>query len=250
MKKIFFIILSILPIFSHSEILKIGIQGEFPPFDYVENNQLKGFNVDFAKRICEIINAKCQLKQVPWVNMIKSVENGDIDVAVSLISITEERKKLILFSHPYTHLAASFAAKKKQFLSTYITQMDLKDKVVAYQSGTIYEKIVKERFPTIKSVGFNTQKELYAALAESRVDAIFNDMVSTYEGFLKTSAGKNFEFIGSPVRDKKIQGDGEGVAVNLKNVTLINRINKAIDQIQASGEYDQMSYKYFIFSIK
>ncbi len=91
---------------------------------------------------------------------------------------------------------------------------------------------------------YDTQENAYLDLASGRVDGILADTFVQWE-WLKSDAGKNFEFKGEPVFDD----DKIAIAVRKGNDELRERLNKALAEIIADGTYKQINDKYFPFSI-
>jgi ABC-type amino acid transport substrate-binding protein len=100
---------------------------------------------------------------------------------------------------------------------------------------------------TIKT--YDTQENANLDLAAGRLDAILADSVALDEGFLKTDAGKDFEFVGPDFTDKKWFGEGAGIAVRKEDPQLRDALNAAIDAIRQDGTYKKLNDKYFKFDI-
>src|SRR3546814_19962024 len=90
---------------------------------------------------------------------------------------------------------------------------------------------------------YDTQENAYLDLASGRVDGILADTFVQWE-WLKSDAGKNFEFKGEPVFDD----DKIAIAVRKGNDELREKLNKALVEIIADGTYKQINDKYFPFS--
>ncbi|MCB6183034.1 transporter substrate-binding domain-containing protein [Leeia sp. TBRC 13508] len=235
--------------FTQAETLKIAIQGALPPFDYMEGGQVKGFNVEITHALCADMKVTCVVVKTPWEELIPSVSSGKVDAVISSMSITAERQKIVSFSERYTRSPASFVAKKKKYLTTYITALDLKGKTAGAQAGTIYENLMRGRYPEVPLKTFSTTADMYKSLQAGEIDIALDDMVSAYYGYVQTPAGKGLELVGSPIRDSKYMGIGEGVVVKLNNKALANRFSTAITNIRKSGVYQQIMNKYFMFNV-
>ncbi|MCB6185010.1 transporter substrate-binding domain-containing protein [Leeia sp. TBRC 13508] len=237
---------------TQAEVLKIGLQGTFPPYDFMKEGKLTGFNVDIANRLCEVMKVECKFVPTKWDALIPSVENKTIDAAIASITITQARKQKVLFSTSYTKVSGSFIGKKGKFLTAYVTNFDLKNKRLGVQANTIYSAYVAAKYandPQIHISEFPSAADMYAALKNSEIDIALDDIVSAYEGHLKEKEWQGYELVGSPVRDSKYMGDGEGIAVNLNNPALKKRFDVALSQIIKDGSYQRIMYNYFIFNV-
>ena len=68
-------------------------------------------------------------------------------------------------------------------------------------------------------------------------------------GFLKTDAGKDFEFTGGDQHDEACHGPGAGMAVRKADTALRDDLNKAIKALRTNGTYQKINAKYFDFDI-
>ena len=75
------------------------------------------------------------------------------------------------------------------------------------------------------------------------------DSVALLDGFLKTDAGQDFEFVGPDYYDPKFHGEGVGIAIRKGEDDLRAAFNEAIDKIRADGTYQAIAEKYFDFDV-
>ena len=115
MKKLLSIILSIIMLLSMGTVafadgvdgpmqkakLTVGINAEFPPFEYYEGEELKGFDIDLMNYIGERIGFDIEFVNMSFDKLIPAVVNGEVDCAISGITITEQRAEVIDFTRPY-----------------------------------------------------------------------------------------------------------------------------------------------------
>ena len=88
-----FVILASLLIFwtesaRSAERLRVATEGAYPPFNYLENGELKGFDVDIAKAICARMQYECTLEAVPWSRIIEGLERKDYDLVIASMAFT------------------------------------------------------------------------------------------------------------------------------------------------------------------
>ncbi len=84
-----------------SRTLIVGISPDYEPFGYYENGELTGFDVDLIKLIANELGYEIEFKIYSFENLVSAVYTGDVDLAISAIAITEERKKSIDFTNVY-----------------------------------------------------------------------------------------------------------------------------------------------------
>ena len=106
-KSIFALVLSIFlagPMFAADlggRVISIGSDTTYPPHEFIEDGVVKGFDVDVVAAICERINCVPNWVTTAWDGIFPALANGEFDMVVSGVTITEERDKIVDFSDPY-----------------------------------------------------------------------------------------------------------------------------------------------------
>ena len=228
--------------------LRVGVEGAYPPFSWKESDgTLKGFDIEIANAICEQMGRKCVLVEQDWDGMIPALLAKKYDAIIASMSITEERKKRVDFTGKYYNTPAKFVAKKGSGLQ--ISKSGLKGKRIGLQRGTTHQCFMEKAYPDAELVLYATQEEVFQDLAIGRIDANFSDSIAANDGFLKTDAGKGFEFVGGDQHDMECHGEGAGIAVRKQDAALRDELNQAIKAIRANGVYQKINAKYFDFDI-
>lgn len=86
---------------SETKTVRVGIDAEYEPFEYYENGELTGFDVDLMNMIISRTGYVVEYIDMPFDELILAVANGDVDCAVSAITATEERNEIVDFSRNY-----------------------------------------------------------------------------------------------------------------------------------------------------
>ncbi len=229
--------------------VRIGVEGAYPPFSYVNpDGSLGGFDIDIAKALGEAMGAEIELVAQDWDGIIPALLARKYDAIIASMSITEERKKKVAFTNKYYQTPAKFVTKKGA-LETFSKEA-LKGKNVGVQRATIHDRYLTDNYGkdvTIKRYG--SQDEAYLDLTAGRVDMLLADSVALSDGFLKKPEGSDFQFIGPDLNDPKWFGDGAGIAIRKQDKDLVEKFNKAIDEIRANGVYKKIQDKYFDFNV-
>lgn len=230
-------------------ILRIGTEGAYPPFNYVDKDgKVKGFDIDIAKALCKESGMECQFVLQDWDGLIPGLIAKKFDAIVASMSITDERKQKVDFTHKYYQTPARFIARKGSGI--VISKAGLKGKTVGVQRATIHENFVRDMFgDTVNIKAYATQDEANMDLVAGRLDLVIADATVLLTGFLNTPAGKDFEFVGPGYTDPKWFGEGVGIAIRKGDNTLRQKLNKAIDDIRANGVYQKINAKYFNFDV-
>ncbi|UVL46492.1 ABC transporter substrate-binding protein [Pseudomonas moraviensis] len=227
-----------------AETLKMGIEAAYPPFNNKDaSGQVVGFDKEIGDALCAKMKAECSVVTSDWDGIIPALNAKKFDFLISSLSITEERKAAVDFTDPYYSNKLQFIAPKNVDFKT--DKDSLKGKTIGTQRATLAGTWLEDTYgDDIKVSLYDTQENAYLDLTSGRVDAILADKYANYD-WLKTDAGKNYEFKGDPV----VESDKIGIAVRKGDNELRNKLNAALKQIVADGTYKKINDKYFPFSI-
>ena len=84
-----------------SSTITVGVEPFYAPFEYYEDGGLTGFDIELMKRIGELIGYDINYVEMPFENLIPAVISGEIDCAISVITVTEERENVVDFTRGY-----------------------------------------------------------------------------------------------------------------------------------------------------
>ena len=224
--------------------LRIGTEGAYPPFNQIDaSGNVTGFDVEIAKALCVKMQAECEIVTSDWDGIIPALNAKKFDFIAASMSITDERKQAVDFTDPYYTNKLQFIAPKSVDFKTDEASLD--GKVIGAQRATIAGTWLEDNLGDVVEVKlYDTQENAYLDLASGRVDGVLADKLVNWE-WLKSDAGKDFEFKGEPVFDD----DKIGIAVRKGDDALRERLNSALQAIVEDGTYQQINAKYFPFSI-
>ena len=249
-----------------ADSVRIGTEGAYPPFNFIdENGELKGFDIDITRALCEAAEFECEFVIQDWDGMIPGLLAEKYDAIVASMSITEERKQVVDFTGKYYQTPAKFVQRKGAGYSIaeglsgddsvgnvdeIVFEKDSLDgKVIGVQSATIHEAFLQDTLGDIVEVrSYGSQEEANLDLVSGRVDMLLADSV-VLGGFLETDDGGDFEFVGPGFTDSRWFGTGIGVAIRQEDDALREAFNAAIDKIRADGTYQQINDQYFDFDV-
>jgi len=227
-----------------AETLKMGIEAAYPPFNNKDaSGNVVGFDKDIGDALCAKMKVECTVVTSDWDGIIPALNAKKFDFLISSLSITEERKGAVDFTEPYYSNKLQFIAPKNVDFKT--DKDSLKGKTIGTQRATLAGTWLEDTYADdIKVSLYDTQENAYLDLTSGRVDAILADKYANYD-WLKSDAGKNYEFKGDPV----VESDKIGIAVRKGDNELRNKLNAALKEIVADGTYKKINDKYFPFSI-
>ena len=218
---------------SKEVVYKVGSSADYPPFEYLDDkNQIVGFEIDLLNEITKKTGIKFDVANMSFDGLIPALKTGKIDIAISGMSATDERRKSVDFTKPYYFSENLFIRKK----GSDVNKDNLKDKKISAQVGTLQEEAAKNI--TTQSIPAENVAAAIMSLNAGKIDVVLTDSPIGVE-FLKQNPDLE-EFLRLP--------DGtEGFAMAFdkgKHTDLIKKIDTAIEELQKSGEFDKMLAKY------
>ena len=220
---------------------KVAMNAQFPPFESMNSaGQIEGFDVDVMNAIAKEEGFKVTYHQQAWDGIFASLKAGDNDILISGITITDDRKKEMLFSEPYYKITQVVLVPQGKNIAS-VEDLKKMDKVgvtigttgdLAAQKilGTTSEKIIRlENLPL-----------MLKEVETGAVDAVISDSAVVAD-YVKKKGDKGFTMVEVP----DFTVEYYGIAVRQDDKALMDKINSGLKKIQASGEYDKISDKYF-----
>ncbi len=226
--------------------LRFGLEASYAPFESkTASGQLQGFDIDVGNAVCAKLKVKCVWVENDFDGLIPALQARKFDAINSDMTITDQRKQAIDFTDPIYTIPNQLIAKKGSGLQPSVAS--LKGKHVGVLQGTIQETYAKAKWASagIDVVSYQTQDQVYADLASSRLDAAFQDSEAASKGFLKRAQGAGFDFAGPTVSDQTLLGSGVGYGVRKGDKALLDKLNGALKELKADGTIEKIAAKYF-----
>ena len=218
-------------------ILKVGISPDYPPFEFQQNEEIKGFDIDLANEIARKLDKKLVIKSVPIYNLISSLKNGNIDIIISGLSPTEARSKSVSFSDIYykSKMAILYDTNKSNMKSL----SDLEGKTIGVQTGTTMEAFLSDSdaVKTLTVLSQDTNNQLIEHLKIGRIDAVIMDLDQAIS-FLNASPSFKYFTIDTP------EEYGFAVVLPKDKQDLLTQINEIIATLKNNGELDAIGKKW------
>ncbi len=84
------------------EKLVMATNAQFPPYEFYQGGVISGIDVDIAKAIADKLGRVLVIEDMEFDSIINAVSSGKADIGLAGFTVTDERKKQINFSEPYT----------------------------------------------------------------------------------------------------------------------------------------------------
>jgi polar amino acid transport system substrate-binding protein len=230
----------------YRSIIRFVTESDYPPFNYLdEDGTLTGFNVDIARALCLELDVSCDVQARQWRELVPALKRGETDAVIASIAISPRSLADMDFTDRYYFTPARFAARKGTLARVEVTAIGLEGKKVGVTRGSAHEAYLKVFFRDCNIQAFDSPDQARDALAEGKVELVFDDGISLSFWLNGTNSRGCCEFRGGPFFDPRYFGDGVGVAVRKGDQELKRLINLAIKRVRESGQYEEISKRYF-----
>ena len=98
----------------YDDVIVMGTNAGFKPFEYKNGNEIVGFDVDIAKEIAKKTNKTLKIEDMSFDGLLPALNSGQVDMVIAGMSVTPEREKNALFSKSYYSAAQRMIIKKRQ----------------------------------------------------------------------------------------------------------------------------------------
>ncbi len=222
--------------------LVVGTAPGYPPFEFTVNksgkSQVVGADIDLAKKIADEIGVELEIKAMDFDALIMALQSSKVDMVITSMTPTEERKKSVDFSDVYFEGTNSIIVNSN-FSKDISKEDDLKNIVLGVQRGSVQEIYAKEvlKAPKIKSL--TAIPDLIADMKNGNIDGIIASTVVA-----KINAN---QYDGLKLIDVNLsQANKEEAAIAIKkgdNKSLLDIVNKTIKSLKDSGQYEEILNK-------
>lgn len=209
-----------------------GLSADYPPFEFYQNNTLKGFDVELATLIAQELKKEAKFEDMQFNAILAALQHDSIDAALSTITITEERKKSFDFSDPYYAESLSIVYLKKNPLKN---KESLRKKKIGCQLGTTMEIWLKKHIPDGEIVLMNSNNQAVEALKTGHIQGVFIDSTQAV-AFVEKNPELGYSFIAQ-------SDEGYGVAMK-KGSPLKEDIDRALKKLKDKGVLETLKKKW------
>lgn len=220
---------------SDDHLWKVAVHTGISPFVfYNEERQITGADIDLVQILAEEEEIDVEFIDVPFEDLLTMVEKREADLAISAITVTEERQEQVNFTGDYLTTCARILVLDDRKIATFD---ELAGKKVGVLEGSDDEVMVRE-IPNVEVLCFTKESNIYQLLSEQEVDAVLIDE--------EIAKHVNAEHEDTILLEEKIQEEKYAIAVHKDAEELLNILNLGISTLKDTGELDKIFEKYIV----
>ena len=224
----------------------IGMEVAYRPFEFFQNGNTVGFDVDIVKSMADSLGVKLKTVDTAWAGILPALLERKFDAVLSGMTITADRQKKVNFTQPVAIGSVVFLVRSND--ERIKRAEDVAGRVVATQLGSIGDRVAKQyeaKLVASGKKGFSAFK-LYDAFPEAYLE-LSNGRIDAVSGALPVLQAVVAE---RPGRFKIVDGiqDVEaylGMAIRKEDTALLKFANDHIAELKRSGKLEQLQIKWF-----
>jgi len=216
-------------------VLVAGSSAEYPPFEYVADGKLVGYDVDMAEEITRRMGVKVAWEKIDFKGIVAALTAKRVDVLITALTWTPERAERIAFSDPYFDAGIGAITPRSSAIEK---AADLTGRKVGVQLGSSGERYVRETIGS-KVGQLLTYDSITLAindLKNGRVEAVVNPLP-----VLRYAVRNDTGFRYTGVWDTRVVG----INTRLEDKELLAEINRHLGDLKREGFLAKLETKWF-----
>lgn len=215
--------------------IKVGVEANFKPLIFKDGKNLKGIEPELMAKIGNITGAKMTVTEMAWNELIPALEAGKIDIIMSGMTITEERKKKVNFTYPYIkvgQMAIVRTGSIKDFSSA--DKVITTSRKVGFIKGTTGDFFVNAKCAKAEKTPFAKPTDGIKSLADGKIDVFIIDAPVVWE-----LSNPKLTPLLEPLTEEYLAW-----AVRKNDKVLLDTMNKCLEQMKKDGSLDSIEKKW------
>lgn len=218
--------------------LRVATTIESKPFDYLKNGQFCGYDADFIFRFAQEYGYALEIDTMDFGALLPSLASGRYDLAISSITVTEERKESVLFSDTYCKSPIIMAVSGDDTsTNTVKTLADYENATIGIITGSSHDRTAKQHFPNAERVYFNSLADMIIAVEQGKIDCYIEDAPFVTALIWEGVNFKCMDEAVSHVENGFVFPQGE-------STYLREQINSFLSEAKADGTIEQLKKKW------
>ena len=217
--------------------LIIGMELNYPPFEMTDSaGNPTGVGVEMAHALCDYLHREIKIENMPFEGLIPALKTGRIDLIISSMTATDERRKSIDFSDPYLNTGLAILVKKSSPIQG-IGDVDKPGTIVVVKTGTTSAIYARDHFKNASVLPLEQDTACALEVVQGKADAFLYDQMSIYQFAQKhpdTTRGLLDPF----------QKESWAIGIRKGNSDLENQVNAFLRDFKARKGFDALGDKY------
>jgi ABC-type amino acid transport substrate-binding protein len=216
--------------------LRVGMAGDYPPMNVrTADGRLIGLDADLALALANILRVELVLVEKPFGELLDAVRKGEVDVAISGISMTPRRNLDVAFAGPYYVSRKAIMGRPEALVGVgHISDLASRVLTVVALRGSTSQSLVERTLPRSAHRFVDSQSEAVALLLTGLAD----DPVIRFA--LLQNPDANLDFVESAYSAEPL-----GIAISPDDYLFVNLVENFLENLENLGLMDNWREKWF-----
>jgi len=218
-------------------VLRVGMDLSYPPFEMQDKSGTPdGVGVRMAEALAKHLARPLKIVPMEFSGLIPALKTGNVDLILSSVTATDERRRSIHFSNPYAFTGLALLVRKDSDIRS-IDDLKKPGHSVTAKAGTTGETWAIENLPDAKRVVFEDQTACVLEVAQGRADAFIYDQLSIYQ-YAETNRETTRGLL------KPFVEESWAIGVAMGNDGLLAQINGFLDEFRKQDGFGKLGEQY------
>ena len=224
--------------------IRFLVTGDFPPFSFLDSGgRLMGWDVDLARMICEVLEARCSVQMRPFADLVTALAEKRGDAIMAGLAVGPELRDRLDTTDAYLTTPGRFARGRDDTVEA--TPEGLAERWVSVVSGSVHEAYVLDNFPRARVAAYPDETSARDALRDRKVAVHFGDAIGL-SFWLDGAASRGCcAFAGPAWLETAYFGEGLRIAVARSNPRLKHALDYALRRLAVDGRLGELWLRWF-----
>jgi polar amino acid transport system substrate-binding protein len=222
---------------SADSTLVVGMDLDYPPFETIDaSGRPAGVSVEMAEALGKFLGRPVRIENIPFLGLIPALQSGRINIVLSSMTDTPERRKSIAFSDPYFHVGLALLVAKDSPIQS-IADIDQPGRTLVARAGTTGEIWARANLKNARLLTLGDASAAVLEVLSGRADGFLYDQIAIYQNW-KQHPDRTRALL-QPVRQEFL-----AIGLRLDDTALRDQVNAFIKQFRADGGFEKLGDKY------
>lgn len=220
--------------------IRVGMTGNQPPMNVKSRTgAFIGLEVDLANIMAKALGVRLMMVPKPFPELLAALNNGEVDMVMSNMSITPERTLMVSFVGPYM-LSGRSILTRSSLLARASSPADLNrpDIKVAAIANSTGQRLAEQYLPNTRLITTWNYDDAIRILKKGEVDVVIADMTVCKLAVMK-NPDANLLTLASPLNIEPV-----GIAISREDLQFQNLVSNILKGIEDTGVLDQLRKKW------
>jgi len=217
--------------------LVVGMELAYPPFEMTDaRGNPSGISVDIAHALGRSLNKNITIEDIPFDGLIPALKTGKIDLIISSMTATEERRKSIDFSDPYVRTGLCLLVGVDSGIRS-IGEADRNGKTIAVKKGTTGHDYARKHIKKARVLVLDKEAAAVLEVVQKKADAFIYDQMSVYKSWQRNKQTTRAIL-------KPFQEEFWAIGIRKGNDELRISINRFLAEFRKEKGFDRLADRY------